>query len=42
LNRSADIAREVELYRKYKDERKKLRKIYLDMRLATPQDDTPK
>jgi hypothetical protein len=32
----------VDLYRKYKDEREKLRKIYQDMRLVTPQDETEK
>jgi tetratricopeptide (TPR) repeat protein len=42
LNRPADVAREVDLYRKYKDEREKLRKIYQDMRLITPQGETEK
>jgi len=42
LNRPADVAREVDLYRKYKDEREKLRKIYEDMRLITPQGETEK
>jgi tetratricopeptide (TPR) repeat protein len=42
LNRPADVTRELELYRKYKDEREKLRKIYQNMRLATPQNDPEK
>ena len=42
LNRPADVTRELEFYRKYKDEREKLRKIYQDMRLATPQNDPEK
>jgi tetratricopeptide (TPR) repeat protein len=42
LNRPADVAREVELYRKYKDEREKLRKIYQDMRLVAPRDSMEK
>lgn len=42
LNMPADVAREVDLYRKYKDEREKLRKIYEDMRLITPQGETEK
>lgn len=42
LNMPADVAREVDLYRKYKDEREKLRKIYQDMRLITPQGETEK
>jgi tetratricopeptide (TPR) repeat protein len=42
LNRPTDVTREVDLYRKYKDEREKLRKIYQDMRLVTPQDETEK
>jgi tetratricopeptide (TPR) repeat protein len=42
LNRPADVTRELELYRKYKDQREKLRKIYQDMRLVAPQDDTQK
>lgn len=42
LNRPADVTRELELYRKYKDQHEKLRKIYQDMRLVAPQDDTQK
>jgi tetratricopeptide (TPR) repeat protein len=42
LNRPADVTHELELYRKYKDEREKLRKIYQDMRVATRQDDMEK
>jgi tetratricopeptide (TPR) repeat protein len=42
LNRPTDVTREVDLYRKCKDEREKLRKIYQDMRLVTPQDETEK
>jgi tetratricopeptide (TPR) repeat protein len=42
LNRPADVTRELELYRKYKDEHEKLRKIYQDMRLTTQQNDAEK
>jgi tetratricopeptide (TPR) repeat protein len=42
LNRPADVTRELELYRKYKDEHEKLRKIYQDMRLTTQQSDAEK
>jgi len=42
LNRPADVTRELELYRKYKDEHEKLQKIYQDMRLTTQQNDAEK
>ncbi|HEY6765593.1 MAG TPA: tetratricopeptide repeat protein [Candidatus Sulfotelmatobacter sp.] len=42
LNRPADVTRELELYRKYKDEHEKLRKIYQDMRLTTQENDAEK
>ncbi len=42
LNRPEDAKRELEQYQKYKDIKEKLRTIYKDMRLDTPQDEPDK
>jgi tetratricopeptide (TPR) repeat protein len=37
LKRPEDVKRELELYQRYKDEREKLKKVYQQMRVATPE-----
>jgi tetratricopeptide (TPR) repeat protein len=42
LNRPDDVKRELAAYQRYKDEREKLRLVYQQMRVASPQDESPK
>ncbi len=42
LNRPDDVKRELAAYQRYKDEREKLRLVYQQMRVAAPQDESPK
>jgi tetratricopeptide (TPR) repeat protein len=42
LNQPEDVKRELALYQRYKEEREKLKEIYKQMRVLTPEDDAEK